>query len=852
MMKPAQFLLSPINWFQAISAFDVTVITMPDFGYAYCADYAERRSIPGDLDLSSVETAVISAEPVRERSLRGFARAFADNGFDPTSFSAAYGMAETGLAASVFPRREALRFVQLERGSAKAGQTARILAQASFDGNGAESAPTYEDALTVYSNGCPLPGVEVRALDDRGNPVAEGVFGELVVSGPIAALGYVQDGQGAIETFEDGRVRTGDLGFVLDGEVYVIDRMKNVIIRHGGNHSASEIEQRLGKVSGIPDSKIMVLESDIYDADAPVVSLMEVRKSSFDSVLESVRKVLTKTDVPVDEVWFVRAGSIPKTTSGKKRYEAAREAARSGSLEILKRHLLYDGTRPAAPQSGGKEALGRAGIQAAVAEIVATVARKPIEAAEIRAETRLRDELGLDSLQVFEVGLTVQEHFGIVLREEDLVDLGTIGGLVDRVAVLLANDERTQGDEGEGIGLQMIEAALVEHVPQLFNTVTKQRGRRVWIGEKEAVDLASCNYLGLDLHPEVIAAIPSFLEDWGVHPSWTRAVASPLPYRHLEDRLSALLDSVPVTAFPTVTLVHIGVLPELAGRDGVILVDQQAHTSIREACRLARGKGTRVDIWPHNDLDVLEAKLRDTATASRRIVAVDGVYSMTGRLAPLRMLRELAERYDAIIYVDDAHGFGVLGESPDIEAPYGRRGNGVVKFSGLSLQDDRLVYVAGLSKAYSSMGSFVAGSLPELKRLAETSTAFVFSGPVPVASLASALAGLDINDRDGDHLRARLHHLSRRIGEGVREAGFAVHEGITEGDFPIVQVLFDGTVGGVIQTCQRLWEQQPALLLTPAVYPSVPLGQAGIRLQITAGHSDADIEDTIAALAAVA
>ncbi len=338
------------------------------------------------------------------------------------------------------------------------------------------------------------------------------------------------------------------------------------------------------------------------------------------------------------------------------------------------------------------------------------------------------------------------------------------------------------------------------------------------------------------------------IEEWGVHPSWTRAVASPEPYFRLEEKLSDILDGLHVAVFPTITLIHMGLLPELAGRGGVIFADNSAHTSIRETCFLAEGKGARTEVWPHMELAALEELLQENMDAPARIIAVDGIYSMSGHLAPLEELLDLADKYDATLYVDDAHGFGVLGEDPSPDAPFGRKGNGSIKYLGLSLHHDRLIYIAGLSKAYSSMGAFVASSNPDIKRLAETSSTYVFSGPVPVASLAGALAGFDIAVDEAEPVQSKLAALTKRFSDGVQEAGFKIMTGPHDVGFPIVHVQLDGSVSDVIQSCRKLWDNEPAILLTPAVYPSVPLGEGGLRLQITTAHTEKDIDEAITAI----
>jgi 7-keto-8-aminopelargonate synthetase-like enzyme len=216
---------------------------------------------------------------------------------------------------------------------------------------------------------------------------------------------------------------------------------------------------------------------------------------------------------------------------------------------------------------------------------------------------------------------------------------------------------------------------------------------------------------------------------------------------------------------------------------------------------------------------------------------------MSGRCPDLAAYREVAARHGATLYVDDAHGFGVLGEGPTADNPYGRRGNGVVRHQGLDYGG--IVYIAGLSKAYSSMGAFVTCAGEAERRRFERASTMVFSGPVPVASLASALAGLRVNEERGDQLRSRLLASTRQLVAAMNDMGFDVEAPI---GFPIVTTVIGGT-DEVKRACQVLWDA--GVLLTPAVFPAAPLDQGGVRLTLTAAHDDADLDAVIDALDAL-
>jgi 7-keto-8-aminopelargonate synthetase-like enzyme len=228
-----------------------------------------------------------------------------------------------------------------------------------------------------------------------------------------------------------------------------------------------------------------------------------------------------------------------------------------------------------------------------------------------------------------------------------------------------------------------------------------------------------------------------------------------------------------------------------------------------------------------------------------KVIATDGVYSMGSSHPPLVEYVRLAKEYNALLYVDDAHGFGVIGERPDAALPYGYRGNGMVRHLGLDYGRDRIVYVAGLSKAFSSYAAFVTCFDEKMKWGLQASGPFVFSGPTCTASLASALAGLRVNAREGDERRRTVYRLTRRFVAAVRELGFEVDNGE---DFPIVGVVI-GSFEDLTRACKLLWEHD--ILITPAMYPAVPLHRNLVRFSITAVNTDDEVDHVLQALKAV-
>jgi len=313
----------------------------------------------------------------------------------------------------------------------------------------------------------------------------------------------------------------------------------------------------------------------------------------------------------------------------------------------------------------------------------------------------------------------------------------------------------------------------------------------------------------------------------------------------LEQALADLMGVYSTLVFPAVTLLHAGVIPILAGSDGVIFKDISAHRSIDEASRLAQTEGAEVVVFKHNDPRDLEQRLAQYALERTKLIVIDGVYSMSGVYPPLPEFARLAKQYNATVYMDDAHGMGVIGERPSATKPYGYKGNGIVNHFGLDYAADRLVYVAGLSKSYSSFGAFITCTDEATKNRFRSASTFIFSGPSPTASLASALAGIHLNQREGETWRDQIYFLTHRLITGAKAMGYEV---INDNYFPIVCVVI-GKTREVIEACQILWEY--GILITPALYPIVPKEKGLLRFSITAANTVEEIDRSLAALAAV-
>jgi 8-amino-7-oxononanoate synthase len=375
--------------------------------------------------------------------------------------------------------------------------------------------------------------------------------------------------------------------------------------------------------------------------------------------------------------------------------------------------------------------------------------------------------------------------------------------------------------------------------PMMDAVIDEVDGRMIRVGRRWLADFASCNYLGFDLDRQIIEAVPAYLDGWGTHPSWSRLLGSPVLYEQIEERLTRLLGSEDSLVLPTITHIHMSVIPVLAA-SGTIFMDARAHKTIYDGCQIARSRGAAVKRFRFEDAGHLEELLRAESDPVR-IVCIDGVNSMTGNAPDLREFARVAREHGALLYVDDAHGFGVIGErSPYEPCPYGVRGNSIVRYSDESYEN--VVLVGGFSKAYSSLLAFIACPTALKNLLKVAASPYLYSGPSPVASLATTLAGLEVNDQRGDELRRVLYEHSRRVLDCLDRLGVYTPN---RSGFPIIEIPLRHHER-IADVGLFLFER--GVYVTLAAFPLVPKSDVGFRIQVTAANTDEQIDTLCAAL----
>jgi 8-amino-7-oxononanoate synthase len=383
-------------------------------------------------------------------------------------------------------------------------------------------------------------------------------------------------------------------------------------------------------------------------------------------------------------------------------------------------------------------------------------------------------------------------------------------------------------------------AEICKHSP-MFDVVTRRVNKRS-LEDRNGhylADFATQSYLGLDFDDAVIESAVKATREFGTVLAWCRLVATIDKFTEVEEKVAQLVGAEACSVFASTTLLNHGVIPALAGKDAVIFLDKTAHATMYEGSKMARDSGSTLVSFPTNDFEALEKLLQKYDEVQKKLILTDGVNSMTGDYANLPEFDRLARRYNALVFVDDAHGFGVVGENPSKEAPYGYKGNGLINYFGLNY--DNMVYVGCFSKAYGSFGSFIACSQKLRDFLLSQATPHDLGGAGPASSIVAVLKGLEINEQKGDEKRQRMFELTKMAVDGLKSLGYVAE---SKTGFPIISVWL-GRSDHIIEISKLLYDHH--ILLTLAPYPMVRKGDEALRITLTCTNTEEEVKQLIIA-----
>ncbi len=874
LMSPVAFLQKPLRWLQAIAKYRATISGGPNFAYELCV----RKTTPEQraaLDLSSWTLAFNGAEPVRAETIDAFCEAFAVSGFRREAFYPCYGLAESTLMVT-----GGMKFEKpvLRAFDATALETGTAIARAA----------TAAGARRLVGSGRELDGQDVHIVDPQTHEaLPPGRVGEIWVSGPSVAQGYWNRAEESQATFgamlaqpapaEPGAavsrwqpnpgpyLRTGDLGFFEDGELFVTGRLKDLIIIRGRNHYPQDLEHAVEEACGLVRAGSVAAFAVEHEGRERVVVVAELERGKREpaeiaAAFEAIRSRLAKEhEVAAEGIVLVRPNSVPKTSSGKIQRHACKRQFLDGTLETIEQHVAWLAPAPVAAEPRlarqrpvGEAARGLRPDRDLPQEVVQTVFEHVRRVAKDRAGDLTLDtnivELGLDSLERMEIVASLEEAFGGRFPEqvlpvietcrevtEAILDhMPTTGGATAQAARAVAEIPRDAYVIGEFPEVRALEQnfAMVRDAGlenPYFSVHEGLTNDRTTIGGRELVSWATYNYLGMSGEPDVAAAAKAAVDHFGTSVSASRLVSGEKTiHQELEREIARLVGTEDAITFVGGHATNETVIGHVVGPGDLVLHDALSHNSLLQGAVLS---GARRRPFPHNDWRAADELLGQMRGQYRRVlVVIEGIYSMDGDFADLPRFIELAKRHKALLLVDEAHSIGVMGP----------RGRGIGEHFRVQPTDVDL-WMGTLSKALGSCGGYIAGSHTLVRWLKYTVPGFVYSVGLPPAAAGAALGAIRLLEREPERV-AKLHSNARLFLQLAKEAGLDTGP---SGGSAIVPVILGNSLNA-LKLSRAMFAR--GINVQPILYPAVEERAARLRFFITSRHTADQIRRTVTAM----
>ena len=839
LMPPTTFLQRPLSWLEAMSKYRATSSAAPNFAFDLCVERIRPEETHG-LDLSSWHTVFNGAEPIRAETIDRFCRAFADAGFRRDAFFPCYGLAEATLFVAGGPWRQGPSTLDVSRDAleekriapATAGDRLRLVAS---------GAPAVE---TI----CIVDPASRRRLDDRR-------IGEIWVAGESVASRYWRApdesespfGASLDEVPGKAFLRTGDLGFLDDGQLFVTGRLKDLIILGGRNYYPQDLERAAERSH--PNLRpghtaAFALPGARRERLAVAVEVTRHHdKRDNEDVITAVRRALADREgVLPDLVVLVSPNGIPRTSSGKVQRGVTRGMMLAGTIDVVAQSdQVIDDIAPALPDPEGSPRI-EAWLRRWVADELGIAVTSVDPTAAIR-------EYGLDSVAAVRLVTELEQVLGhrvdvsLLWREPSIrslargLDVGG-GALVGPDGDSVARTERravsplpaTEFPEHRLLQARLDELEQHGLENPYFRAHGGKSGSTALVDGRELLNFANYNYLDLAGDQRVRDAAVAAIDRYGTSASASRLVSGERPiHGELEQELAAFLGVEDCVAFIGGVTANVSTISHLVGSDDVVLCDELLHNSAMQGALFS---GARRLTFPHNDYEALDRLLRDVRPRSRRaLVIIEGVYSADGDIPDLARFVETKRRHEAWLMVDEAHSIGVLG----------RTGRGLAEHAGVSPRAVD-IWMGTLSKSFASVGGYIAARRDIVEYLKYTAPGFVFSVGMAPPSAAAALEALRIVRREPERV-ARLQANARMFLE--RAKALAFNTGLSAGT-PIIPVVVGDSIRAV-RLSQQLLER--GVNVQPMVAPAVTEASARLRFFVSSSHTPDQIEFAVSTVA---
>jgi 8-amino-7-oxononanoate synthase len=863
LMSPFAFLQKPVRWLRAITRYRVSISGGPNFGYDLCTQKITDEEMQG-LDLSTWDVAFNGAEPIRASTLDGFAEKFAPVGFRREALYPCYGMAETTLIVTGGKKSEP--------------PVVRSFMGKALDEHRIVPVPAdHKDARKLIGCGSIPPDQQMLVVDPvQYRQMPDDRVGEIWVDSPSVGLGYWNKPGATQETFQaklrdsvsGTYLRTGDLGFVHEGELFITGRLKDLIIVRGVNRYPQDIELTVEQASShLQPGAVGAFAVDMHGRERLIIvsEIDRTRRKDWSDVIGVIRRAVTaEHELPPDGIVLVRFGSIPKTSSGKIQRHACRSNFLDGSLSVVAQWFAWEEELAGAPPPAAEPlppsppAAGLPDVDPQVAAIVMEQVRAVAKerAKTLHLDSNILADLGLDSLERLQIANSLEMVFGGRFPEAVLAQIETCREVAVAIEKYIGKSAKSQVNvvrqepgyvaAGPAVPEEVCDFRQWPEYRKLKDTMDRLTASGLTnpyfsvhesvtrdttvIGGRRLLNFCSYNYLGMSGDERVSQAAKEAIDRFGTSVSASRLVSGEKTvHRELESAIAQWTGVEDAIVYVGGHATNESTIGHLFTSGDLILHDALAHNSIIQGALLS---SARRRAFPHNDWQTLDAVLAEVRNQYRRVlVVVEGVYSMDGDYPDIPRFVEIKQRHRAFLMIDEAHSMGTMGN----------RGRGIAEHFGVDPPSVDL-WMGTLSKAFGSCGGYIAGCREVIEYLKYTSPGFVYSVGIPPANAAAALAALRLLEQEPQRV-AQLQARSRLFLQLARQHG--LNTGLSN-NTPIVPVIIGNSLHA-LRLSRQLFER--GINVQPILYPAVEEQASRLRFFISCCHSEEQIQQAVAATA---
>lgn len=827
LMSPTYFLQSPFRWLEVLSKEKSSITAAPNFAYDLCVDKVLPLELE-TLDLSHLHYALNGAEPIRHETLRRFYEKFSSVGFSANAVRPVYGLAEVTLMASVTTEQNWQEPLLVSK---------KNLAEKKINDLPDEFSPK----IALVSSGQCVRDHEICIVNPENQQLlSEKEIGEIWIFGPSVAQGYWNQDDLTQSIFRAQLsekpnkfyLRTGDLGFLVNGELYVTGRLKDLLIIHGVNHYPHDIELTIMQSHPALQTHATAVFSVEEDNHEKLIIMQEIARSHLSSfnaeeVVKIIRSVvLAEHGLVVHSILLLKPYALSKTSSGKIQRWACKEAYLSQNTSTVyqwraEKALIAEELLPNA----------KIDLQQWLTQWMAT--RFKVNIGQITLETSLA-EFGLDSIAAAELAADMQRDLQKNIDPVMLLESSTLGNLIQG----LLNPNKVKAIEK----VTTIQYGKIEKNSELiksskhpledlakkiyFLTTENVSKNTIAINEKLYINYAGYNYLGLSGESAITEAAIAAIKEYGTSVSASRIASGQKPlHAQLEKSIARLIGAEDCVVYSSGHATNISVITHLFGVKDLIVHDALCHNSILQGAVFS---GADRIAFPHNDYQALRNILMLNRESYNRVLIVsEGVFSMDGDIPDVPMLIKIKNEFDAFLMLDEAHSIGTIGAT----------GTGIREYFNLDPKEVD-IWMGTLSKAFASCGGYIAGSAELIDHLKYNAAGFVYSAGISPANTAASYAAIQLMQSEP----WRVLQLQQRQNLLLT---LLQNQGINTGnskDTPVIPVI-TGDEQGAVELSLVL--QQQGIYAIPIMFPAVEKGLARVRLFVNCLHTEEQIRYTV-------